>query len=71
MSFDNCSDCRFFDNENTTGELGKCRRNAPRSHLISADVDADEQRVRGVWPLVSEDDWCGQFEKIRKRRGAY
>jgi hypothetical protein len=59
-----CETCRFFDGV-ADEKLAACRRNAPRSHLVSADGDPDEQRVRGVWPLVSHDDWCGQHEKRR------
>jgi hypothetical protein len=62
-----CHSCAFFDGA-AGDERGTCRRNAPRSHLVSADVDPDEMRVRGVWPVVAAEDWCGQFEK-RKFRG--
>jgi hypothetical protein len=55
-----CADCRFFDASDTRD--GYCRRNAPRSHLVAADA-GDELRVRGVWPIVAADDWCGQWEK--------
>jgi hypothetical protein len=61
-----CSDCRFLDTRISSRDLGHCRRNAPRSHLVSADVETEDLRVRGVWPLVSHDDWCGQFERKRK-----
>lgn len=56
----NCADCRYFDAVDTRD--GYCRRNAPRSHLVAAD-SGDELRVRGVWPIVSAEDWCGQWEK--------
>ncbi len=46
-------------------KLAACRKKAPRSHLVSANTDPDEQQVRGVWPFVQHDDWCGQHEKRR------
>jgi len=66
MTAENCSDCRFLDTRAASRDLGYCRRNAPRSHLVAVDVNNEDLRVRGVWPLVSLDDWCGQFERKRK-----
>jgi hypothetical protein len=59
-----CETCRFFDGMPGT-KLAACRKKAPRSHLVSANTDPDEQQVRGVWPFVQHDDWCGQHEKRR------
>jgi hypothetical protein len=57
-----CDTCRFYDGS-PGAKLAPCRRNAPRSHLVSADGDPEDTRVRGVWPIVSAEDWCGQFER--------
>jgi hypothetical protein len=66
MIDERCADCRYLDTRSASRDLGQCRRNAPRSHLVAADVDNDDLRVRGVWPLVAFHDWCGQFERKRK-----
>lgn len=68
MTAERCADCRYLDTRSSSRDLGHCRRNAPRSHLVSADIETDDLRVRGVWPLVSLDDWCGQFERKRTQR---
>lgn len=68
MTDERCADCRYIDTRSSPRDLGHCRRNAPRSHLVSADVETEDLRVRGVWPLVSYDDWCGQFERKRTQR---
>ena len=57
-----CGDCWFFDNVND--EYGYCRRWVP-------DVVDHGDRVfvggvagvRGVWPIVEDDEWCGEYRK--------
>ena len=43
-----CKDCRY--GECIDGAV-RCRRYAPRPGL-----------ARQEWPIVWEDDWCGEFE---------
>jgi hypothetical protein len=54
----NCSDCRFFiDDEDLLN--GECHRNPPR---VRRHVNSDERRNAGVWPAVCFQDWCGEFQ---------
>ncbi len=41
-----CAKCRHWSN------VGECRRDPPR--LV-------EDAIYGKWPLVSPDDYCGEF----------
>lgn len=58
-----CNVCAFYENRaannRTVAEnAGLCRFNPPVSQ---PDADA-----RGLWPVVSSDDWCGHFSTERK-----
>ena len=60
-----CLYCRFvfwFDpeeqDEDETGN-GTCRRNAPRPLVGRTDV----KEAIAVWPVITEHDWCGEFER--------
>ena len=48
-----CSVCRFWDGY---GETGRCRRRSP---LVTGGMMS---AVETVWPIVSDHDWCGDFE---------
>ena len=48
-----CEDCKYFEQCNKF--LGWCRRNPP-TILLTEDRFGD-----GVWPNVSQEDWCGEF----------
>ena len=58
-----CLNCQFYDRRNarpTDGKAtmwGQCRRHSP--HLNPAT--AKSYHVEGVWPLVRDDDWCGEW----------
>lgn len=65
-----CCDCAYFD---INGPF--CRRHAPAVRF-SADLGRDEKWLRknegdeaavnfrdAWWPMVQEDDWCGEYEK--------
>ena len=43
-----CKHCRYGDQ---IDDAVRCRRYAPRPGL-----------ARQEWPIVWEDDWCGEFE---------
>jgi hypothetical protein len=58
-----CLDCQFYDRRNArptdgrTAMWGQCRRHSPHLNPISAK----SYLVEGVWPLVRDDDWCGEW----------
>jgi hypothetical protein len=56
-----CADCLWFDRSHQTlkdapKELGYCRKKYPV-------VFAREGRYYGGWPLVEQDDFCGEFRE--------
>lgn len=53
-----CGDCMFF--QKSDGELGECRRYAPRPVNLRQDIDTADD-VFFVWPATNEDDWCGEY----------
>lgn len=63
---DKCVNCEFYDRRRarpTDGNapmLGQCRRHSP--HLNPATAMA--YVVEGVWPLVHDDDWCGEGKAL-------
>jgi hypothetical protein len=58
-----CVNCQFYDRRNgrpTDGRAamwGQCRRHSPHLNPLSAK----SYLVEGVWPLVRDDDWCGEW----------
>lgn len=53
-----CGNCAFFDdhhgnNAATTQDGGLCRFNPP--------ITQPTAEAHGLWPIVSEQDWCGHF----------
>ena len=63
-----CLNCQFYDRRNarpTDGKAtmwGQCRRHSP--HLNPAT--AKSYHVEGVWPLVRDDDWCGEWKILTR-----
>jgi len=54
-----CENCRFFQSDyKQTG--GDCRRHAPNP-MSFADTE-ESHTVDIVWPQMSKDDWCGEFQ---------
>lgn len=49
-----CNYCRFFK---STGIRGECRCNEPK---INAEG-------KSVWPKTEFNDWCGKYEKRKKK----
>jgi hypothetical protein len=54
-----CGSCTFFDDHHGNGaqpaaHAGLCRFNPP--------VSQPGPDAHGLWPVVSEQDWCGHFE---------
>jgi hypothetical protein len=60
-----CVNCQYYDRRNakpnegrTPVMWGQCRRHSP--HLSPA-VAQKAYLVEGVWPLIRDDDWCGEW----------
>ena len=67
-----CVACQYYErSEATQGESravgwGKCRRNVPVVHPVSAKA----YMVEGIWPHVRDDDWCGEWTAAKRRDAA-
>ena len=59
-----CSECNFFQPVTTpvclprSQRFGECRRHPPKN--VGAPLHRENQ-THAVFPIVSEDDWCGEF----------
>lgn len=56
-----CKACAFYEDHkaNTVAKIddaGLCRVNPP--------VNQNEPNSRGLWPVVSSNDWCGKFATV-------
>lgn len=67
-SVEKCVNCRFYDRRHARPLDGKaplwgqCRRHAPQ--LNPNPINAKAYVVEGIWPLVRDDDWCGEWKVI-------
>lgn len=62
-----CNACVFFDDHGTgtvalANEGGLCRFNPP--------VSQPDANSRGLWPVVTAEDWCGHFTSPHGRMSA-
>jgi hypothetical protein len=62
-----CVACQHYDrNDAQAGDKsarwGKCRRNGPIIHPLSAKA----YMVEGIWPHVRDDDWCGEWTASKR-----
>lgn len=63
-----CVNCQYYDRRNakpTDGKAplwGQCRRHAPHLNPVTAKAYV----VEGVWPLVRDDDWCGEWRVLTR-----
>jgi hypothetical protein len=63
-----CINCHFYDRQHAKPLDGKaplwgqCRRHSPRLNPITAKTYV----VEGVWPLVRDDDWCGEWRILTR-----
>lgn len=55
---DGCISCLFYDRDRSG--VGPCRANPPV--VLHHRDDA-------VWPLVSDDDWCGGWRPLLREAG--
>ena len=59
-----CSECNFFQPVTApvclprSQRFGECRRHPPKN--VGAPLHRENQ-THAVFPIVSEDDWCGEF----------
>jgi hypothetical protein len=63
-----CVNCQFYDRRHAKPLDGKaplwgqCRRHSPRLNTATAKTYV----VEGVWPLVRDDDWCGEWKILTR-----
>ncbi|WP_112810963.1 hypothetical protein [Ensifer sp.] len=58
-----CDSCAFYENHvansaAVAAEAGLCRYNPP--------VSQPDANARGLWPVVTANDWCGHFASEHK-----
>ncbi|MCA9214267.1 MAG: hypothetical protein KDB27_14445 [Planctomycetales bacterium] len=59
-----CSECNFFQPVTApvclprSQRFGECRRHPPKN--VGTPLHRENQ-THAVFPIVSEDDWCGEF----------
>jgi hypothetical protein len=62
-----CQTCQYYDRKKTTAanspSSGQCRRNAP----LLNPINAKSYLIEGVWPVVRDDDWCGEWKLLARR----
>lgn len=58
-----CQNCQFYDRKDArttdgrTTMWGQCRRHSP---LLNPE-NTKTYMVEGIWPVVRDDDWCGEW----------
>lgn len=63
-----CVNCQFYDRRRarpTDGKApmwGQCRKHSPQLNPVTAKAYV----VEGVWPLVRDDDWCGEWRILTR-----
>lgn len=63
-----CVNCQFYDRRRarpTDGKApmwGQCRKHSPQLNPVTAKAYV----VEGVWPLVRDDDWCGEWKILTR-----
>jgi len=62
-----CVNCQFYDRRNARPSdgraplmWGQCRRHSPHLNPLGSS-SKKAHMVEGVWPLVRDDDWCGEW----------
>lgn len=64
-----CMRCQFYDRRRERSRdgdglmWGQCRRHSPLLNPLSTKA----YMVEGVWPLVRDDDWCGEWRVVPYR----
>ena len=68
-----CVNCEYYDRRRarpTDGKApmwGQCRRHSPRLNPATAKAYV----VEGAWPLVRDDDWCGEWKILTRMLEAW
>jgi hypothetical protein len=66
-SMEKCQTCQYYDRKRTavasSPSSGQCRRGAPQLN----PVNAKSYLIEGVWPIVRDDDWCGEWKLLARR----
>ena len=63
-----CINCQYYDRKRgrpVDGKApmwGQCRRHSPHLNPVTAKAYV----VEGVWPLVRDDDWCGEWRVLSR-----
>jgi hypothetical protein len=56
-----CGKCKAYHTEG--GGKGQCRRHSPTPQMIMQQgMLGPEPAIMGMWPGVSSDDWCLEYE---------
>ncbi len=55
MAKEKCEGCRFYGGH----EVGECKRHAPQGTV----PNEEDPWSRAFFPMVSMDDWCGDYER--------
>src|ERR1700704_5854139 len=65
QTVEKCVNCQYYDRRNARPNdgrapvmWGQCRRHSPH---LSPVAGKKAYLVEGVWPLVRDDDWCGEW----------
>lgn len=61
-----CMRCDYFEPQDDL--VGECRRLAPRPVAASGLDYDDPDAMMALWPVVSQDDWCGAFVEASRNR---
>ena len=61
-----CNSCDYFDYKSYETGLrhhlkGFCRKNSPRVSQLNVGSDFH-------WPVVTVDDWCGEWQGLEERK---
>lgn len=61
-----CAECRFWIKDEDDDGLGACHFDPPK---ILESTREEGTGYFGMWPLISEDDWCGKFQEVEDDLG--
>jgi hypothetical protein len=58
-----CKTCLYFDLDVVRKDVGVCRRHAPHPRRVIFDANDEYVAHDADWPIVNQDDWCGDFKR--------
>ena len=68
-----CSQCRFWEQGVSCLSafmlkegVGECRKNAPSGPINTSFIGDQARVVVNAFPPTAKDDWCGEFQSIKK-----